>query len=197
MTREVVGVLQHQVVELAQDRRALLGQHGAPGGLRAVRGLDRAAGFGGAHGRNLADRLAGGGVLHHDGLAAVGLHPFAVDVVGLTEQRRVLQTAGARSGSAWRCPPLLASAGQHRTRMGRCQGVGRLSGVSFRCGLDGNSQHSRWACALRDQPINKGRQDGGLIGIEGDKRDVSGSGYRNRRKRRQQQSGGEICLKNR
>ena len=98
---EVVGIGQHQVRELAQDDAALLGQHGAPGGESAVGGLNGAAGFRGAHGGDFADRLEGGGVLYHDGLAVVGFDPFAVQVIGLAKQRRVLERQGRQRVQHW------------------------------------------------------------------------------------------------
>ena len=79
----------HQVVPLAQDRRALLGGLGTPGrqgllgrGHRPSDFLDTETGY-------RADRLAVGGIDDLDGLAALRVDPGAVDIALLAEQALV------------------------------------------------------------------------------------------------------------
>ena len=77
---EVVGIGHHQVVELAQHRRALLAGLRGPRLLRLLGGVDGALGFGTAHVRQRGEHLAGRGIGDVEGLAAVALlQPFAGD----------------------------------------------------------------------------------------------------------------------
>ena len=88
---EVVGIRQHQVEQLAQDGGAVLGQHGAPGRLgRCAASMARRVSAAPMAG-TVPTSLAGRGVADRKGLAAIGLHPLAVDAIGLAEQRGVLQ----------------------------------------------------------------------------------------------------------
>ncbi len=59
-----------------------------------MRRLDRRPRLGRAHRGNLADHLTGGRVLHLEGAARLGLHPFAADIVGLAEEARILEGKG-------------------------------------------------------------------------------------------------------
>jgi hypothetical protein len=88
---QVLGIGEHQVGEAAQHNAALLGGLGTPRGLHAVRRPDGAARLRRGGRRYRADRLAGGGVVHGQRRAGVGIHPLAFDEVCLAEQTGVLQ----------------------------------------------------------------------------------------------------------
>ena len=94
---EVVGVGDHQVEPLAQQRRALLGEQPAPGGQRRFGRVDRAPGLGRTHvGRGGHARTIGG-VVDVEALAAIGLDPRAVDVSRLAQQGGILEGGGRRA----------------------------------------------------------------------------------------------------
>ena len=73
-------------MQLAQELRALERGGLAPSLEGFLGGLDGAAGFGLAGLRHGADLEARGRIVDVDGLAAVGLHPFAVDEIGLAHE---------------------------------------------------------------------------------------------------------------
>ncbi|MNY10512.1 hypothetical protein D3C86_1434970 [compost metagenome] len=91
---EVVLVFHHQLEPAAQLARPLLGGQRAPGRQGAFGGLDGAAGFRAAHLRYRTDDLAAGRVVHGDGLAAVRVEPYPVDIGLLAEQVGVFQLHG-------------------------------------------------------------------------------------------------------
>src|SRR5690606_7733880 len=71
--------------------RALLGGQRPPGRQGPVGRLDGPAGFRGTQLRHRTKDLAGGRVVHRNGLAAVGIHPGAVDMVLLAEQSKLFE----------------------------------------------------------------------------------------------------------
>jgi hypothetical protein len=89
--REVVLIGHHQFEPAAHDRRSFLRRSRAPGGQRAVRGLDRARRIGGAKARHRADDVAGRGVVDVDHGSAGRRDPGAVDVARLAEQTGILK----------------------------------------------------------------------------------------------------------
>ena len=94
--REVVALREHEVVPLAHDRAAILGEHVAPCRPRAVGGFDGTPRFGRAADRDGADCAAGRGIRHRARRAVVGVGPLAVDVALHAQERGVLER---RSGA--------------------------------------------------------------------------------------------------
>ncbi|MNN34226.1 hypothetical protein D3C81_1480220 [compost metagenome] len=88
---QVILVLDHQLEPAAQLVGALLGGQRTPGRQGLFGSLDGTTGFCCAHLRHAADDLAGRRVVHLDGLAAVGIHPGAVDIGLLTEQLGIFE----------------------------------------------------------------------------------------------------------
>ena len=84
-------MLQHQVVPVAQQRRAMLDRGHRPVALGAMRSLDHTAGFGRGGAGYVADHRAGGRVGHRQGLTAVGIHPDAIAIGLCFNQRRILE----------------------------------------------------------------------------------------------------------
>jgi hypothetical protein len=95
--REVFLVRHHEVEPFAQDRGTLLRGLRAPGGQRALGGFDGALCFRRAHARHRAELLARRGVVHGNGIARIGVVPFAVDVALLAQQLAVFQCEGGES----------------------------------------------------------------------------------------------------
>ena len=78
--REIVGVRQHRIGEIAQNLGALLGQQLAPANLGTLGCLDCSACLRCAHPRHLRELLARRRVDHGEGLATIGIDPLAVDI---------------------------------------------------------------------------------------------------------------------
>ena len=72
---QVVGVLIDQLKPAAQQGRALFDRGGAPGGTGFISGGYGVAGVVGAQVRHMGDGLAGGGVVHREGLLALAPLP--------------------------------------------------------------------------------------------------------------------------
>ncbi len=95
---QVVLVLHQQLEPATQLLRTLLGGQITPGRQRPLGGVDGAAGFGSAHLRHRTENLAGGRVVHADGLATVSIQPGAIDIGLLAEQRGVFELHGSLLG---------------------------------------------------------------------------------------------------
>ena len=95
---EVVGALEHQVGEAAQDARPVLGCPVLPGGERPLGGFDRPSRLGCAHPRHLGDRRAGRRVDDRERRAGVGVDPGAVDI-GLVAEEVGLEGSHRRDDS--------------------------------------------------------------------------------------------------
>src|SRR5919204_5970913 len=92
--RQVFLVRHHEIEPFAKARGALLSGLRAPGRPGALCGFDRALRLRRAHARHGAELLAGGRVVHGDGVARVGIEPFAVDVALLAQQLAVFEIEG-------------------------------------------------------------------------------------------------------
>ena len=79
----------HQLEQPAQDGGALGGGFGAPSWQGGLRGGDGAVGFGSAHVRHMAQRLAIARIPHRDLPAAIGIHPLARDEALLPDKIRI------------------------------------------------------------------------------------------------------------
>ncbi len=82
---QIVLVSHHQIEPAAQNVGALFGRERAPGGQGAVRGLNRFAGFFGAHFRHVAQGLAVRRVGYGEGVTAVGVAPLTFYISLLAE----------------------------------------------------------------------------------------------------------------
>src|SRR5699024_6019177 len=77
--RDVIGAFGEQFEGATQDLGAFAGCGGGPIGLCLTGGPDGGFGIGGGPVGDGGDGLAGGGIVHLDGLAALGRPPLAVD----------------------------------------------------------------------------------------------------------------------
>src|SRR5690606_17934654 len=115
--RQVVLVGHQQVEPGAQNVCPLLGGLVAPGGECGLGGGDGAPGLGGTHVGHPGENFAGGGVAHLKGVAAVGIHPAAVDI------GPGLQQLGIFQGQAHGLAPMIILASW--PRMGSWMATGR------------------------------------------------------------------------
>ncbi|MCY1185703.1 hypothetical protein D9M73_265070 [compost metagenome] len=89
--RQVVLILDHQLVPTAQLASTLFGGQGTPGRQGLVGSFDGTTGFGSAHFRNGTDDFARCRVVDLDGLTVVRVQPHAIDEGLLAEQLGVFK----------------------------------------------------------------------------------------------------------
>ena len=84
--REIIGICQHRIGEVAKYLGPLLGQQLAPANLSAFGCLDCPARLRHTHPRHLRDLIARCRINHSERLATFSIHPLAVDVGLGTEE---------------------------------------------------------------------------------------------------------------